>query len=87
MLMYNSNFVNVGLGTYYERFLNSKDLSDNPFVKTTASPGDKSKWYLTGYLGYPVSITNNIHLEPGVLFNYANEKIFTDINLSFKYIF
>jgi hypothetical protein len=87
MLMYNGGFLNLGLGTNYERFLSSKDLSDNPFLKSSLSPVDKNKWYLTGYIGYPVSVTNNIQIEPGVLFNYANERIFSDLNLSFKYIF
>ncbi|RCW39268.1 PorT family protein [Marinilabilia salmonicolor] len=87
MLFYNSNFVNVGLGTYYERFLNSKDLSDNPLSETTASPGEKSKWYLTGSLGYPISIGNRLQLEPGILFNLANEKIYKDLKISLKYKF
>ncbi len=87
MLMYNSNFVNIGLGTYYEEFLNSKDLSDNPYIETTASPGEKSKWYLTGSLGYPISIANQLQLEPGILFNLANERIYTNLKISLKYKF
>lgn len=87
MLRYNSNFFNIGLGTNYERYINSKDLSNNPLVETNLSFEDENKWYLSGYIGVPISITNNLEIEPGALFNYHSKQMFTDINLSFRYLF
>lgn len=87
MLMYNSKFLNLGLGTNYERFLGSKDQSNNPYSETSLSLKAKNKWYLTGYMGYPLPITNRIRIEPGMLFNYSSQRILTDTNLSLKYNF
>jgi len=87
MLIYKNNFFNLGLGTNYERYLGSKDLSDNPYLETTRTMKKKGKWLLTGYLGHPIFITNNLQIEPGVYFNYYPEKVFTDLNLSFRYLF
>ncbi len=87
MLRYNSKFLSLGLGTNYERYMNSKDISDTDIVNTSLSIEEDNIWYISGYVGFPIPIFKNIQIEPGVMLNYHSEKTLTDINLAFKYLF